>query len=67
MAETHRHKEVHELAKTSLKLAVQHVEAISKLVPASPTTDRTHKILREMSFLVLRVGEAIVDQVAASK
>ena len=67
MAQTQRHKEVHTLAGLSLDLALKNVETIAKLVPAGPTTDRTHKILRELSLLVLRVGEAIVDQVAASK
>lgn len=66
MAKTHRHKEVHALAEQSLDLANQKVLDISKLVDDDRASDKTQKILRELSWLVYRVGEAIVDQLAAT-
>ena len=50
----------------SLQLAKKKVEAIGKLVDDDPSSTQTHEILRELSWLVYRVGEAIVDQMAAA-
>lgn len=65
MAKTRRHKNVHELAGQSLDLARKNVEAICEMVPVD-TPYRTLDIQRELSLLIFRVGEAIVDQVAAA-
>ena len=66
MATPQQNEAVGNHTRTSLKLANKKAQDISKLVDDDPASDKTDKILRELSWLIYRVGEAIVDQVAAA-